>query len=113
MKPLSQQDKLWAFRKATGGFARSQERWAERARAGLTDAQLEQALKYELGIFGGSGGPNEMDIMYQGAGLKIWAAWDVFNHVKTKPIFQGAATISMAREVYGIADPSNDQLALF
>jgi len=31
----------------------------------------------------------------------------------TKPTFQGAATVAMAREVYGICDPDEKQLSLF
>jgi len=65
-------EKLWAFLKVTGGL----ERWKERARTGLTDAQLEEALREKLGICGGSGGPCEPSISFQGAGLKICRSWD-------------------------------------
>jgi len=112
MKPLSYDDKVYAFKRATGGFAKSHERWEKRAVSGLNDEALAEALKFELGIFGGSGGPDQMDITYQGAGLKIWAGWSVFNHHETKPIFEGQNTIEMARIVYGISDPDDDQLAL-
>ncbi|MEO1136551.1 MAG: hypothetical protein AAFW68_08080 [Pseudomonadota bacterium] len=112
MKPLSHDDKIYAFKRATGAFAKSHHRWSERAASGLSDEELAEALQFELGVFGGSGGPGQMDIVYQGAGLKIWAGWDVFNHHETKPIFEGQSTIEMARHVYGIADPDDDQLAL-
>ena len=99
MKPLSHDDNIHAFRKATGGFAKSHDRWAERARTGLSDDALADALKFEIGIFGGCGGPDQMHIIYQGVGLKIWAGWEVFNHVQTEPIFRGASTLEMARLV--------------
>jgi hypothetical protein len=55
----------------------------------------------------------EMDIAYQSAGLKIWASWANVNHVVDVPLLKGAATIAMAREVFGIRYPSDSQLALF
>ena len=87
---------------------------ATRRPRGLTDEQLAEALRYELGIFGGSSGYGDCPALtYQGAGLKIWAAWEFLNHVTTKPTFQGAATIATARQVYGIPSPEDKQLALF
>lgn len=72
-RPLTADEKLWAFMRATGGFSRSEERWSERAETGLCDAALEKALRFELGIMGGSCGPGQLHLAYQGAGLKIWA----------------------------------------
>ena len=37
----------------------------------------------------------------------------VVNHVSEKPLFQGKATIAMARLVYKISDPNNRQMELF
>ena len=82
------------------------DRWAQRAARGLTDDQLTEALRYELGIFGGSSAYGDCPALtYQGAGLKIWAGWEFQNHVTTKPTFQGAATIAMARQVYDYFHP--------
>lgn len=89
-RELSHEDKLYAFRRATNGFSQSEGRWKERAERGLTDEELKAALEYELGIYGGSGGPGDMSLT-----------------------FQAAATIRMAREVYGIKDPTDTQMALF
>ena len=113
IKLLSADDRLYAFKRATGGIERAAKRWAERAATGLTDEQLAEALAFEIGIFGGSCGPGEMHLTYQGAGLKIWASWESMNHVTDRPIFEGRATIAMAREVYGIRDPSDTQLSFF
>ncbi len=113
IKQLSAHDRLYAFKRATGGIERAAKRWAERAATGLTDEQLAEALAYEIGIFGGSCGPGELHPTYQRAGLKIWASWESMNHVTDRPIFEGRATIAMAREVYGIRDPSDMQLSLF
>jgi hypothetical protein len=98
-RPLTREEKLWAFRRATGGFANAENRWRERARTGLSDAQLEEALRSELGIMGGSGGPAQPSLAFQGAGLKIWCSWESINLVKDTPIFAGRATIAMARGV--------------
>lgn len=55
-----------------------------------------------------------MSSTVQAAGLKIWADWNcAAPDVTGKPIFQGAATIRMAREVHGIKDPTDTQMALF
>ena len=62
-------------------FSVPAERWKERARTGLTDFQIQAALRYELGIMGGSGGPGQPSLAYQGSGLKIWASWDGINMV--------------------------------
>lgn len=113
IRHLTDADRREGFMRATGGFLRSKERWAERAARGMTDAELAEALANELGIFGGSGGPGTLDLTFQGAGLKIWISWGVHNHVAMKPTFEGRATIAMARLVYGIKDPADKQLALF
>jgi len=113
VRGLSEEDRIRGFMKATGGFARSAARWKDRATKGMTDDELSEALAQELGIFGGSGGPGELRLTFQGAGLKIWIAWEVQNHVRTKPTFEGKGTIAMARLVYGIKDPSDVQMSLF
>jgi hypothetical protein len=112
-RPLSDADRREGFMRATGGFSRSKELWAERAARGMTDAELADALAFELGIFGGSGGPAMLCLTFQGAGQKIWISWETHNHVTMKPTFEGKATIAMARLVYGIKDPADKQLALF
>ncbi|WP_412033195.1 hypothetical protein ACLIR7_08900 [Nitratireductor aquimarinus] len=111
-RPLTEVDKRAGFMRATGGYARAKERWAERAARGMSDAELAEALAFELGIFGGSSGPNSLSLIYQGAGLKIWISWEIQNHVIAKPAFEGKATIAMARHVYGIKDPADRQLTL-
>ena len=108
-RPLTRAEAEEVFRIATTGF---QKRFAAEILAGMADNALEKALKQTLGIFGGSCGPARLDVIYRGSGLKIWGSWVVINHVTTKPLFSGAGTIAMAREVYGIADPSDGQMAL-
>lgn len=113
-RELSPEDKLRAFKKATHGMEGTEPRWRERAERGLTDDDLKAALEYEIGIYGGRCGPGETSVTYQAAGLKIWADWNsAAPDTNCKPIFQADATIRMAREVYGIKDPTDAQLALF
>ncbi|MXO69042.1 hypothetical protein GRI72_09415 [Altererythrobacter marinus] len=109
-KPLTPDEKAQAFRRATSGF---EKRFAEQISRGMSDAELAAALKECLGIFGGSGGPHCIDVSYQGAGLKIWAARSCPNHVLEKPVFEGSATIEMARHIYEIRDPADTQMLLF
>lgn len=113
IRPVTEADRREGFVKATGGFSGAKTRWAERAARGMSDPELAAALADELGIFGGSCGPDCLSLTYQGAGLKIWISWEIQNHVTTRPAFEGKATIAMARQVYGIHDPTNRQLALF
>ena len=35
------------------------------------------------------------------------------NHHTEKPLFQGAKTLAMARHIYGIANPDDNQMVLF
>ena len=109
-RSLTEADKDIIFRKATATFAK---RYASHFVAGMRDDDLAEALKDSLGIFGGSGGPGGPSIAYTGSGLRIWGGWNVINHVQEKPVFEGAATIARAREVYGIVNPDDPQLQLF
>lgn len=106
VKALSNLEKEQIFRSATNGLLL---RYQKEMEAGMSDEQLEAALKHVLGIFGGSGGPKRPSIAFQGSGLKIWGAWHVINHVKESPLFQGKATMNMAREVYGIVNPADKE----
>ena len=107
--PLSEAEKTEVLKLATQGLRRYV---GDRLNTGMTDAELADALELTLGIFGGSGGPDKLSITFQGAGLKIWGGWHVVNHVKEKPLFAGARTVAMAREVYDIPNPDNHQLRL-
>ncbi|MGH6837490.1 MAG: hypothetical protein ACREDT_01550 [Methylocella sp.] len=112
-RQLTEADRIAGFKRATGGFAGAGQRWKERAARGMTDAELAEALAWELGIMGGSAGPGSLSLHHQGAGLKIWISWDIRNTHQCKPAFEGKSTIAMARLVYGIKDPADTQLALF
>lgn len=112
-KPLTHHDKEAAFEAATCSYSGAKARWVERAKTGLTDEELEEALKYELGIAGGSSGCSARPaIHYQGAGLRIWADWDWPNSCIDKPILAGKRTIEMARYVFGIREPNEKQMEL-
>ena len=106
---LTNAERIEIFRIATFSFPK---RNAEAIKRGMTDEELENALKQHLGIFGGSGGPSRLSVTYQGAGLKIWGGWRTINHVIEKPLFSGKKTIDMAREVYSIADREDRQYQL-
>lgn len=108
-RSLTDADKLHIFCTVTRGFAR---RHSPAFGRGMTDDDLANALGDAFGIMGGRAAPDEPYIVYQGAGLKIWGGW-TYQTPRDRPIFTGAATIAMARRVYGIADPSERQLALF
>lgn len=107
--PLTHDEKVAAFKDAT----RSLLHWhGDEIKIGVTDDRLDELLRRALGLFGGSGGPDRLSVTFQGSGLKIWAGRTAVNHITEKPIFQGNATVRMAREVYAIPDPSNHQMRL-
>ena len=106
---LSHTDKRSAFEIATSALMRW---YGDRIAAGGEDEELAEMLGKVLGIAGESGGPDRISVSFRGAGLRIWAGWQCPNEVPDKPIFAGAATIRMAREVYGISDPSCAQPTL-
>ena len=108
--PLTRQEKIAAFKSATSSLMHW---YAAQLKQGMTDAQLEDALRNVLGIMGGQGGPDRISVSYQGSGLKIWAGWSSPNIVTDKPLFQGNATVAMAREIFNIPDPTNPQQSLF
>ena len=108
--PLSPIECEAIFRLATKSFVTQ---YGDRIVAGMSDGDLWEALQRSLGIFGGSGGPGQLSVTYQGAGLKIWGGRSSVNHVTTKPLFSHKATLEMARAVYRIGNPDKDQLDLF
>lgn len=103
-RPLSEEDRLYVFRRATGMFAAASERWADRAAKGMTDEELREALEREMGVGGGCG-PGIPSYDCNGSGLRVWGGWGYNNVVTDRPLWQGAATVAMARKVYGIRQP--------
>ena len=108
-RPLTATDKAAVFKIATAGLRK---RYSTELRVGMTDRELHEALIVVLGIFGSTGGPDQLDVSFQGAGLKIWGGWQVVNTVTDIPLFAGTRTIAMAREVYAIPNPDTEQLQL-
>ena len=112
-KPLTEEDKKAAFLRTVHNMSGSHVRWRQRAKTGLTDCELEEALRYEFGIAGGgSCGIDGLFLDYQRSGLKIWAAYYYSSVFKHTPIFQGAKTIEAARVYLGITDPNSSVHAL-
>jgi hypothetical protein len=109
--PLTHEEKLWAFRQATNSIENARARWLERAESGMSDSDLAQALEYELGIFGGRYGPNGLSLIYKGNGLKIWVGRGSARS-DGPPVYAGALSIAMAREMYGIKEPGDTQMSL-
>jgi hypothetical protein len=71
-RELTEADKLFVFERATQGTSGAAQRWTERARLPMADADLKEALEYEIGAYGGCCGPNQPDVEYQCRGLRIW-----------------------------------------
>ena len=107
--PLTYVERAEIFRLATSSLVHW---YGDRLAVGMTDAELEEALRTVLGIFGGSGRPGGPCVSYTGHGLRIWGGRRTINHVLEEPIVMGSATIAMAREIYAIPDPQEPQQRL-
>jgi len=108
---LSDDEKARALRLAAESVEGAKTRWAERIASGQTNEQLARALEYEFGEMGGCSSEN-IGVTYQRSGLKIWADHCIGSRSRP-PILEGAATLRLAREVYGISDPDEKQGRLF
>ena len=113
MQQLTNEEKQQSLKRALTCTGGALDRWSARAATGLNDADMAKAVRYELGICGGSGCSNSIHIHYEGAGLKVWAAWEIFIPQSEEPIFQGDATIKAARCLFGVKNPDDVQLDLF
>ena len=109
--PLTDGDRVRALRLAAESMEGAKERWAERAASGQTDEQLMRALEYEFGAMGGCS-RDDIGVTYQSNGLKLWVDRCIGSRSQP-PILEVQATLRLAREVYGIADPEERQGRLF
>tara|TARA_R110002072_G_scaffold187268_1_gene344049 strand:- start:361 stop:714 length:354 start_codon:yes stop_codon:yes gene_type:complete len=110
---FTEEEKRGVFLRAVHSYSGSKERWEKRSENPMSDEELQEALKYELGTFGGGGCRDSISIAYQGCGLKIWADRDYANFCLDEPFLQGLQTIKMARLVFNIIDAANPQTDLF
>lgn len=105
IRELTPEDKRRGFLRATQSFASSLDRWEERREKGMTDDELADALKYELGIYGGASSTDDVPgYTVQGAGLQIWLSWSFANSHTDKPTFKGAKDGNAA---YVLMRPAN------
>lgn len=110
MRSVTPKDKVAALKAVTPRFYRENQ---HRFEDGMSDMEIEHALKDQFGDFGSRGGPGQLHITQQAACLKIWISWHIHNHVREEPALVGTGTIAMAREVYGIVNYDDGQMALF
>jgi len=102
------------FIRATTCYANAPERWLQRAATGRTDEQLAEDLAYELGEEGAASSWNDIPSYHvKRAGLQIWLDADFARPHRNPPTFKGAATIAMARTVFGIRNAADKQMDLF
>lgn len=113
-RPVLQVHLEAALRVATTHIEGAEGRWKRRARSGMSDAELADALKEELGIAGGASGyPGCPSVWFTGTGLKIWVSWGITTGQGT-PVLKGAATVRLARRMYRIPYPAKEsQMLLF
>jgi hypothetical protein len=110
-RALTHEDRLHIFRNVFGTLGR-RDRFTSRANGAMTDEELRRALEDAMGIEGGSCRQDRPYVHYRRAGLKIWGDWEWASPFRDQPLWQEEATLRMAREVYGIADPNVQQMSL-
>ena len=103
-RQLTEADMLFVFLRCTRAMSGAADRWDDRARKPMTDEELKEALAWEIGDCGGGGSPDGPDYHYRSSGLRIWGGW-VFPRERDEPLFKDAATMAMARKVYGNKTP--------
>ncbi len=113
MYNVSYEDKRLALESAACSYSGARKRWEERRQTGLSDDDLKKALEKEFGIYGGGTHRNTMSIAYQGAGLKVWFSPNSSLNCSDQLILQGVQTVRMARAVFRVPNPDDDQLGLF
>jgi uncharacterized protein YifE (UPF0438 family) len=92
------------LRRALHTFADAASRWAALREKGATDKELREAVVYELGISGSSGGPGLKRIAYKGKGKEPAFWFD--SRPPAKPTLKGKALIEKARAVMRVPQPT-------
>jgi hypothetical protein len=108
---VTPEEKAWAFDMAAHSIENAAERWKARAEVAMSDSDLAEHIEYELGLFGGFYGPNGLSVIYKGLGLKVWVGHGYAKSDGPATYF-GAASIAMARKLYGIKQPGDTQMRL-
>lgn len=107
---LSPTETREVFREATHAMENAAERWSERAETGRTDDQLEQDIVFEVGTGGRTCRKTRHLVDYTSGAIRAGRSWQ---ELKACNPLSPRAAIPLARDLYGIADPSNPQQSLF
>ena len=96
-----------AFRQATSAYVGSEGRWAERAGQPMTNAELRQALRNDMGESHGVTGPGIPTTFADRRSMCIWVDPSVPCPYpdREKPTWRGADVVELARLVYDIPKP--------
>lgn len=91
------------LRRALHHYADADQRWQERKETGLTDAQLKEAISFEFGISGSSGGPGIPDIAFKGGSDPkfVYGSMDYYS----EPTLGGRKLVDKVRQVMVIPYP--------
>lgn len=115
LTPISEKDKRLGLLVAVTRMSESLERWKRRMYQEMSDNQLEEIIRYELGIFGGlSGTDKHPAVEFSRSGLRLWISRGGFmNTVLDEPTIQGKETIDLIRDIFSIKESGIDQYSLF
>jgi hypothetical protein len=97
------------FRRATCRIEGCTARWEARAQHSMTDAEVSEALAYEMQGGGGGCGPDSPSYEVDPSGLRIWVGWEIQNPCLDRPRWRGASTVAEARRLYGLRRPSDER----
>jgi len=103
-----------ALRRACCCYAGSSERWAALAASDASDAQIIELMNYEMGLGGGSGGPDWLWAYSLGNPPRVWIGDSAIMGGHSKPLLAGVELIHQVRLLFGIHQPAPEgQLSLF
>lgn len=103
-----------ALRRACCCYVGSGDRWAALASAGASDARIIELMDSEMGLGGGSGGPDWLWAYSQGNPPRVWIGDSSIMGAHGKPFLAGAELVHQVRLLFGIHQPAVEgQLSLF
>jgi len=102
-RPLSVDEIVEAFMRSSHSIANARERWDKRRARGLTDQELKEAIAYEFVVRGGSSGPRQRSIMYNGGSNPVL---EIEKQLPIGKVIKGKDLLTLARKVLAIPTPN-------
>lgn len=103
-RPLSEEEIVGAFMRASHSMADAENRWNRRRERGLADNELKEAIAYEFGAHGASSGPRLRSIMYKGGNSPVL---EIEKSLPIGKVIKGKELLTLARNTLNIPTPQS------